>query len=204
MKARLDRVSVRAQGAGVKVMVTGAVSTPSGVGGRGARLLKVMMLFVALAFAALVDGAAQEELPLVAGETYQGVIIPVALGKSTPYLAKFDGFWQPSTNDIAVAEAAIAKYIEAGRNDKKAFDSRTRENMARIYTHLKDYRRQYVGVYVGPERRVLCNVLSRDEKEYPEWRRRYVRLVEGCPDCWRIRYAPETGECLVFNADYGY
>src|SRR5215467_6655198 len=63
-------------------------------------------LAMILSLFSVVSGVSAE-LPLITGETYRGVVFPTNMA----WPGQFDGFWLPSTNDIAQAELAIARFL---------------------------------------------------------------------------------------------
>ena len=146
----------------------------------------------------------RQEMPLISGDGYQGVPIPIEMAQSFSHLSRrYDGFWLPDCTDIAEAESQIAAYLARAEADG-ALDGYTRQQLPAIRAKLDRYRRQYVGGLVGTEKRIYCNVLTTDSTRFRNWRSRYIYLIEGAPDCWRIEYVPEAHRCLGFSADFGY
>jgi hypothetical protein len=152
----------------------------------------------------LMAAVAAGEASLVRGGWYQGIIVPVEWAEANSHLTQeFSGFWVPSTNDVATAEAAVRAYIAAADTDSR-LSPYTRKQAPAISKKPPTYRRQYVGVMVGAERRILFNVLTPKTTKHPKWRSQYVYLIEGGPDCWKIQYIPATKQCLKFDASFGY
>lgn len=143
-------------------------------------------------------------MPAVVTEGAQGVVVPPELGSHHPRLsARWDGFWLVSPGDVRSAERAIAEYLaeaETNRTVGGYSQSRIRE----IRQNLPLYRRHYVGVTVNTERRVFCNVLPPNRRKFRDWRTRYIDLIEGAPNCWRVECVKDRGRCTNFNASFGY
>src|SRR5215831_18441909 len=107
--------------------------------------------FFTLMLGLVIRASAREE-PLVTGNGYRGVIVPIQWAEASSHLAKrFTGFWVPSTNDIASAEVAVAQYMATAQADA-GLDPYTQRQAPSISKKLPTYRRQYVGITVGAEK----------------------------------------------------
>ena len=81
-----------------------------------------------------------------------------------------------------------------------------RRGFAHRLENLKNNRIQWVGVYVGKERRILCNALPPEREgndfwtvHYTGWRRRFIRVHGDVPGAWSIRYDPDRRECSLYR-----
>lgn len=141
---------------------------------------------------------------VVVGTDHKGVLLSASAAERNPYLARlFAGFWNPTPQQTAEAEKAIRIFL-ATADAGKSVDEYSRSQIPLIRARLSEYRRQYVGVMAAHEQRILCSMLTPDRSKFSDWRKRFVDLVEGAPDCWRIEYVIPTQQCTNFTASFGY
>ena len=142
------------------------------------RLLSPHYVFLLACVGCAAVPKAAREMPLVTRSGYQGVVIPIEMAQSQSGLSRrYDGFWLPDSRDVMEAESAIAAHLaEAETNE--ALGGYTRSRLPTIRENLVRYRRQYVGVLLGDEKRIYCNVLTPDRRRYRDWRTKYIFLIE--------------------------
>jgi hypothetical protein len=141
-------------------------------------------------------------LPVVAGESWQGVIFTIEDTNAlfAPVLnERFRKFWEPTAADIAQLERDFTAYRAAPEN------AAAMNRLPALRTNSKDYCRQYTGIMVDGERRILVNGLPRDLKPYGgdgnDWRHGYMQAyVLQLPDSWEIIYIPAQRQFVGFGA----
>jgi hypothetical protein len=141
---------------------------------------------------------ADKDYPIVDTLAYKGAIMPAEEAARTSFLTNsYGGFWTPTTNDVAKAEASVTRFIEAS----------TDEHAVEIAKKIKRFRRQYVGYTAGGEKRVLCSFLPgvrQGQNPFAGLRRSFIRVVDGGPSFWEIHYRVEKDDCDKFHVDLGY
>jgi hypothetical protein len=93
--------------------------------------------------------------------------------------------WQPTSEEIAQAEAVLPKFVRANGRPRGP---------------LSSYRRQYLGVVIGGRRLIYVNVfrewvIEGREPSGPaqhDWRTQFVRVCDGGDDFWGALYDPHT------------
>ncbi len=142
--------------------------------------------------------ASAEDFPIVDTPDYKGAIVPAGDAARDSRLAKsYGGFWTPTPEQVAKAEARIATFLEAS----------TEKYAPRERKKLKWFRRQYLGYTKDGEKRILCNFLpgvKEGQDPFEGLRRSLVLLYDRGPDYWKIDYRLEKDECEGFHVDLGY
>ncbi len=135
-----------------------------------------MISLAALCLVARADG------PLVrcAIGTRFGYIVPedvsnaiaTTIQDSLPDAPRLDGFWTPPEQDVLVCDRVLRELLESAVKDPTILFpdlSTTSEpstsdsvdyqhvELARVVEHYGEYHRQFVGIVIKGERRVLCN-----------------------------------------------
>lgn len=184
----------------VGVIVRGA----SGRAGERARSLLLVVTIATGVLSACVGSAEVTSEPagdntLVETTAYTGIIISENGASEFRYL--FDdgsnGFWEPSRADVASAEECIGRFLGSAQQDP-TLDMYQKESAAFISENLDQYRRQYVGVVVGGERRIWCNLFFSDGS-FLDWERVPVDVDGGGNRYWQIYYIVPDDECVGFS-----
>jgi hypothetical protein len=110
------------------------------------------------------------------------------------------GVWTPTPQDVAAAENHLRAALEKGATDPATIMpgpfselSRkfSREAIARVLEHYKEYRRQYVGVVIRGKRYVFLNSFSAHESMHEK--ERFVQVMDGGYWFWHVLYSVEDG-----------
>jgi hypothetical protein len=129
---------------------------------------------------------------------YTGVIISEDGASEFGY--RFDEasteFWEPSTDDVARAEACIRQYLNSLQLNPE-LDPYQQENLAFILNNLETYRRQYVGISVEGEKRIWVNAFFSADS-FPNWERVPVDVDGGGNHFWQVEYDLSTDDCTHF------
>ena len=163
------------------------------------------------------SGAAQD-LPLVHGAGYTGVIFPEPMAEQAVRSLGVTAsrFWTPLPEDVVRAESHLRSALERASStpellddysttpERRAFMSRT---IAKILEQFPEYRRQYFGL-VGPDgtRRVLVNCFpaaGAGPDDYAGWRQGVVAVDDGWYGFWRIQYNVDTGRYMELDSNGG-
>jgi hypothetical protein len=136
---------------------------------------------------------------LITTPEYTGVILPVSAASkfSSIFSKPLTGYWEPSIDDIVRAEECIRRFLVSAQDDAQ-LDPYHRESAAFILSNLKDYRRQYLGITVGGEKRIWCNSFLSDAA-YPDWEHTLVYVLDGGKYYWQIEYDLLRDECTNFH-----
>jgi hypothetical protein len=131
----------------------------------------------------------------VDGLDAEGVIVPEDQVDASVFFARFGSRWTPSSDDVRRLESGLADALIAA-------GARTE-----IHERLGEYRRQYLGVIVEGRRRILVNAFrgtAADGRDrHPDWRHRFVFVLDGGHDYWRILFDVESGDFVGFEQN-GY
>jgi hypothetical protein len=129
---------------------------------------------------------------------YTGVIISENGASEFDYLfgRASTEFWEPSTDDIAGAEACVREFLVT-LQDNQQLDTYQQENLAFIVENLRAYRRQYLGIVVDGEKRIWINAFFSDTS-FPDWGRVPVDVDGGGRNYWQIEYDLLNDECINF------
>ncbi len=84
---------------------------------------------------------------------------------------------------VNAAEAAIHNFTEVSQPE--------------IFTRLHKYGRQYFGIIVKGRKRIYCNFFM-NPKEFPSRFSRFVLVLDGGNDYFRIEYDVDSKTCLNF------
>ncbi|MDR3401252.1 MAG: hypothetical protein P4L99_02045 [Chthoniobacter sp.] len=110
------------------------------------------------------------------------------------------GFWTPSPQDVAAAENQLRAALEKGVKDPATimpgpFSELSRkfskEEIASVLEHYKEYRRQYIGVVIRGKRYVFLNSFSAHESMHEK--ERFVLVMDGGYWFWHVLYSVEDG-----------
>ena len=164
--------------------------------------LRWLMLFCFFGAGCVRPAVNTPALPVVVGVGAPAVIIPVEVARSDNHLsALYQSFWFPSKEVVGEAEQRLRGFLESEKHNATGYSG---TKIPDILENLGQYRRQYVGVVVDGEQRILFNVLTREQHKYSDWRQHYVYLIEGASDCWRVEYLVSSRQYTNFNASFGY
>jgi len=134
---------------------------------------------------------AGEPFAEVRGANYSGVIIPEErIADMNYFFGEWEGFWTPTESDIESLENGLLEALE--EIDCNPY----------IRQHLDTYRRQYVGVIVGKDRRVLVNAFPAPDEGFDSkyyWRHQFVFVEDGGYHYWRIQFDPASGRYDQFD-----
>lgn len=108
------------------------------------------------------------------------------------------GFWEPSPTDVSRAESCIRQHIESVRDNTEP-DAYPQAHATFILENFGQYRRQYVGIIVGDEKRIWVNSFLAEDDSYPDWQQRPVYVLDGGNYYWEIVYVLATDECIDFH-----
>jgi hypothetical protein len=167
----------------------------------------------------------------VATDERRGAIVPAdyALKMYAPPIRPApDGYWTPTQEDIAAVELMLRPALEKALSDRRqlrmlagpagnspewespelrnVLDYRERE-IRKILDHFRQYAAQYVGTVEAGKRVIWCSYFPLSDVEGVAAFSRvvdgYVVVNDGGFWYWRIKCAPDTGECRGFNVN-GY
>ncbi len=144
-------------------------------------------------------------LTLRIGDTWQGVVLSEEDAKySTAIEGRYQDFWQPSLLAITQLEREFVAFLAAPENAAMV------NKLPTLRTNLKDYHRQYVGIVVDGERRILINGLPRELGDFAvadAWRHGFVAhgyeekgYYPVVPDSWEVTYQPAGHLFVNFQA----
>jgi hypothetical protein len=132
---------------------------------------------------------------LVSGSGYEGAIIPASL---VPDWFKEPGVtstWTPTAADVAGTESRLASYLGMAAQDRSVTPAivfrpdhppYTVDNLRDLVGRLSMYKRQYLGLTYGDQRRVLVNGLR--EGVNHNWRQQVIRVVDGGCGYWHFDF----------------
>jgi hypothetical protein len=142
-------------------------------------------------------GAGADDAPAAPGSNH--VIIPAdaAAEFKLVFGQTVSGYWEPSSDQIAVAEERINRDLVAAQDDPDPDTYRT-QSAAYIVSRLGEYRRQYVGIVVEGSKRIGCNAFISDRAQ-PEWVRVPILVLDGGADYWQIQYDLVMDACVGFS-----
>jgi hypothetical protein len=156
-------------------------------------------------------GSAQD-LPLVKGKQFVGVIFPASKPVEIPYLfEKPRGRWTPTEADVVKCEANLRPELESiaralGGSDTPGPQRFDLMAINDVLDHLTVYRRQYVGI-VTPEgsKRIVLNCFPGPSvpggDSLDDWRQQIVRVEDGGSWFWRIQCHITSGHYSDFNSN---
>jgi hypothetical protein len=137
-------------------------------------------------------GQCPNALPLMVSHGARGVVLPSNVARRDLSLRRTDGedYWVPSEDDVAELESSLKDAIKArlaGANQEPPSAERDADVAAltQIQMHLGEYVRQYAGVVVNGNRRVLLNAFPEDTYCY---RDQLVVIRDGGAWFWTIQY----------------
>lgn len=95
-----------------------------------------------------------EPFATVQGDDFLGAIIPAErIRDQTYFFGEWDGFWTPSAAEVDSLEGGLPAALTSVDCSPYVRDN------------LKEYRRQYVGVIVGGQRRILVNAFRVSDED---------------------------------------
>ncbi len=138
------------------------------------------------------SGQCPNALSVVVGHGARGVVLPSNVARRDLSLRRTDveDYWVPSEDDIAELESSLKDAIrtrlaEATQQPPSAERDADVSSLTHIQTHLGEYVRQYAGIVVNGNRRVLVNAFPEDTYCY---RDELVVIRDGGPWFWTIQY----------------
>ena len=162
-----------------------------------------------------------EPLRVVEGSGYIGAIFPASRGSEAGIPRwpgeTIEGYWTPTSEEIAGIEAALGPAMNAAANDptsvlgprRNAQQNRdwAQRQIGSIVQNLDRYGRQYVGIRINGSKRIFisCFHLTRNgpREEPAYWRTGFVVVNDGGFWYWRIQYDVEKKRFLEFDSN-GY
>lgn len=85
--------------------------------------------------------------------------------------------WVPAEYQAEELERELPSYLASAKHPKVVW----------IYTHLPDYKRQYLG-YIDSGHRMICVNAFCDTTSHPEWREQIVIVFDGGNCYFHLRY----------------
>jgi plasmid stabilization system protein ParE len=166
------------------------------------------------------DAVPREDLPILQGSTYLGVVFPADRAHEAAQLLglRIKEYWTPTAVDVARCESTLRKALEAAAENPELLDASVKGHQDRrdfvareirsILAHLPEYRRQYVGIIpTRGVRRILMNSFPghgpKADDQHPRWRHEIVVVEDGGYSYWRLQYDVATGTYLEFDSN-GY
>jgi hypothetical protein len=138
------------------------------------------------------SGGCPDALSLVVSHGARGVVLPSNVARRDLSLRRTDveDYWVPSEDDIAELESSLKDAIktrltEANQQPPSADRDAEVSALTQIQAHLGEYVRQYAGIVVNGNRRVLLNAFPEDTYCY---RDQLVVIRDGGPWFWTIQY----------------
>lgn len=110
------------------------------------------------------------------------------------------GDWKPSEAETLNALVAIDAFLKDCSLTSIGLE---KADAQWILKRLKRYRVQFVGLGNEKERVIWCNFFPAPPYRYNPnrfsyWKNREVRMNDGGPWYWHIKYDPKTGHCAGF------
>ena len=137
-------------------------------------------------------GHCKNALALVTSHGARGVVLPSNVARRDLSLRRKDveEYWVPSEDDIGEVEASLhdairARLADANRQPPSSERDADVAALTHILAHLGEYLRQYAGVVVNGNRRVLLNAFPADTYCY---RDELVVIGDGGAWFWTIQY----------------
>ncbi len=126
------------------------------------------------------------------GHGARGVVLPSNVARRDLSLQRTDieDYWVPSEDDVGELEAALrdavkTRLAEANREPPSADRDADVDALTQIQAHLSEYVRQYAGIVVNGNRRVLLNAFPDDTYCY---RDQLIVVKDGGAWFWTIQY----------------
>ena len=146
------------------------------------------------------SGQCANALPIMTSHGARGVVLPSSVARRDLSLKRKDAsdYWVPSEDDVAAVEASIrdavkARLAEATRQPPSAERDADVAALTHISAHLPEYVRQYAGIVVNGNRRVLVNAFPEDTYCY---RDELIAIRDGGPWFWTIQYDVQLSQFL--------
>jgi hypothetical protein len=137
-------------------------------------------------------GACANTLPVVTIRGTRGVVLPSTVARRDLSLLRKDveDYWVPSEDDVGELEASLrdavkTRLAEATREPPSAARDADVSALTHIGEHLGEYVRQYAGIVVNGNRRVLVNAFPEDTYCY---RDQLIVIRDGGAWFWTIQY----------------
>ncbi len=154
-----------------------------------------------LLYAQVADDSLCEGSIYVKTDEYEGVIFcancPENLKDDKAYR------WSPTEEDIALAEKLIKKYIV--RSVEKKHRMLNQISTPIVHQNFDKYYRQYLGYIDKRGRKILyVNCFWKDkENQFPGWKRKYVKVLDGGSYYWQINVNLKKKKCFDYSVN-GY
>jgi hypothetical protein len=123
------------------------------------------------------------------------------LSKSDRGVKQFEGVWEPSESDVPALIQGVRKYLEELR---KTASPHERADVADVVAAWDEYVCQVVGYTKDGKKLVRLNfvrIRRGDEEEFKDWRHRYIDVLDGGSDFWRIKYDTKAKRFFDFEVN---
>ncbi|HEX4334398.1 MAG TPA: hypothetical protein VH062_00715 [Polyangiaceae bacterium] len=137
-------------------------------------------------------GSCPNALPLVTIHGAHGVVLPSNTARRDLSLRTKDAedYWVPSEDDIGELETSLGDAVKSrlAEATKEPPSNERNEDVAaltHIGAHLAEYVRQYAGIVINGQRRVLLNAFPEDTYCY---RDQLIAVLDGGAWFWTIQY----------------
>ncbi len=138
------------------------------------------------------SGACANALPVVVVRGARGVVLPSSVARRDLSLRAKDveDYWVPSEDDVGDVETSLRDAVKERLAEATKEPASTERDadvaaLTHIGAHLAEYVRQYAGVVVNGNRRVLVNAFPEDTYCY---RDQLVIVQDGGPWFWTIQF----------------
>lgn len=102
------------------------------------------------------------------------------------WLAKIDGFWTPTADDVMIVERELAEYLSQ--------NSYLLYHQPPVWERLDEYQRQYIGLERGGKQIIYGNFFCSNGGH--DWRQKMIFVLDGGECYFQVEYDVENGSFI--------